>query len=751
MKLSNKKIKYIKRHTPEKTSEEIAQDLHIRVSDVEEVLGLSTRQHKKNTIFFLDVFFRWGMIIFILIAPFVFIYGLYDFANLPQMAFIQTGIVFFLLVLLIRSFLIGEGKILRSPLNLPIFLFILWSFISVLYAHNKYEGMLLWMHWTASFLAFFLILNSIRTEKDSDRLMIVLFISGFLTALLGIAQYLFEFSWVPQVGPPAAAFAQANMAVHFIILTFPLALGIILNSKTWGRILILSLMSALMIVYLVYAKTRAGWVAFAVESVFFAILMARDHFLRRDSTFWNRTTVLIVLSSVLMIVVMINIGPQGFEWGFEKIVDEAATIISDKDTKDTVYTSRQLRLDIWLNTLEMIKDRPLIGFGLGNHKIYYPLYYRKAAKEKLFGLTRQLVNVHNDYLQISAEVGIIGILFLVWILFMLIKVVFSLTSLQTPRRKQLQAIGISVAIVGFLVNACFSFPLQRAVPPFALMILIGLLGFFYSSENRKFYFIRNKWVLLCACVLVLATLMWLIRLHYMSIKCDRHYFNIPRLVQSKNWPGVIEEGKWAYHYNPERVRTLSFMGRAYIEMGKYQEGISVLKKVINAYPNYMNALTNLGVAYDRIRNHKAALETYEKVLRIKPDYSKIHYYVAKIYMSQNNQDKALEEFRLAAEFDSGNSIIHFNIGRVEMQKKHYSEAAAAFEKAVQLNPKWDIAHKLLGILYFEFLNKREDGIHHIKKAIKLNPKIKDEIRGIVSSRRRAMRKPAKEKINPQLK
>jgi len=278
MKLSDKKIRYIKRRTSEKTPEEIAQDLHIKISDVEEVLGLSTRRHKKNTIFFLDGLFHWGMTVFIFVAPFVFLYGLHEFANLPQMAFIQTGVVFFLLLWIIRSFLTREGKILRSPLNLPVIFFILWSFISVLYAHNKYEGMLLWMQWTASALTFFLILNTSRTDEDSNRLLIVLFISGFLTALLGIAQHLFEFSWVPQVVSPAAVFAHKNMAVHFIILTFPLASGIILNSKTRGRIWILSLMSALMIVFLAYAKTRAGWVALAVESVFFVILMAGSYF-----------------------------------------------------------------------------------------------------------------------------------------------------------------------------------------------------------------------------------------------------------------------------------------------------------------------------------------------------------------------------------------------------------------------------------------------------------------------------------------
>lgn len=55
--------------------------------------------------------------------------------------------------------------------------------------------------------------------------------------------------------------------------------------------------------------------------------------------------------------------------------------------------------------------------------------------------------------------------------------------------------------------------------------------------------------------------------------------------------------------------------------------------------------------------------------------------------------------------------------------KQYNEAAEALNKAIQLNPGWDKAHKILGIIYFRFLNKKKEGVHHLRKALKFNPKI----------------------------
>lgn len=59
------------------------------------------------------------------------------------------------------------------------------------------------------------------------------------------------------------------------------------------------------------------------------------------------------------------------------------------------------RLKIWSSTIDMIKDRPLLGTGMGTFFLYYP-EYRKANEIDGVLLT------HNDPLQFWAELGVLG-------------------------------------------------------------------------------------------------------------------------------------------------------------------------------------------------------------------------------------------------------------------------------------------------------------------------------------------------------
>jgi len=741
MDLSNKKIKYIKRHASKKTPEELARELKIKVKDVQKVLGSDREAGEPQARHLVDLFFRWGLALLPFLAPLVFIKGIYDFANLPQLALIQAGVVLLLILWLIRETAAGHCRIVKSPFNLPILGFILWSLVSVLYAHNGYEGLLIWMHAAACALMYFLVLNGMEEETDPWRICTAIFLAGFLSALLGIFQHIFNWSWIPQVVPPAATFANKNMAVHFIILTFPLAVGLILNSRqriwTW----ILCLMAGLMLVFLMYAKTRAGWVALTVEILVFGVLLAREYFRSRKFLFWNRAKSLAAGVAILIAFLMTNLGPEGFKWGFGEVVQRAATMTkATKSVEETAQSEEDagvkditLRKAIWVNTLEMIKDKFFIGYGLGNHKLFYPLYHHKVVKEQRFSETSQLSNVHNDYLQAFAELGIVGMLLLVWFAFSLIKVVLHLTTPRYDQRTRIMVMAMAVAAAGLAVNACFSFPFERSVPPFVLMIYTGIFAYLYAGEEKRGFKIRKTWFFPLLAVIAFLLLLWLIRFHYLGILCDRHYLNVTQLEKRQDWKKVVTEGEKAYHYNPHRVKTLSYIGRAYIETGQYEKGIEALKKVIADYPNHMNALLNIGVAYSGLEQFDLAFEAYEKVLRIKPDYAKVHNNMANIYMKQKNLDKALEEFRIAARLDPENSVIHFNVGVVEMQKELYAEAAQSFEKSIRLNPKWALSRRNLGLIYAQYLKRPKEGLVHLKKALELDPKIKeaDQLRKLI--------------------
>jgi Tfp pilus assembly protein PilF/O-antigen ligase len=729
VKLSNKKTKYIRRHAAKETPEAMAEHLGISVRDVQLVLSGSGGQVTHTIVSSLDQTLHLGLILVSFLAPFMILRGIYDFANLPQSAFVQVAVVFLFLIWLIKGFFDKACLIVKSPLNWPILAFVLWSLASLIYAHNKYEGFLPWMSWTACSLMFFLVVNGNHEAKRIAPLLTALFAAGCLSALLGISQHLFGFSWVPQVKPPSATFANRNMATQFIILTLPLAVGLIFSTGKTARVWIVALASGLMLSFLVYTRTRAGWVALLAEALLLAVLVLRERIQSKQATFWNRQKSLAAGSAVVILFLMMNLGPKGFKWGFREIAQETAamTEFEEEGAEGQSLEARNvaLRVAIWRNTIEMIKDRPWLGWGLGNHKVFYPLYHRRVVEEQAFSETAQLSHVHNDFLQAFAELGLVGMGLLAWLAVVLAVIVFRLTSSRYPDRVRFWTMGISVAMIGLLVNAFFSFPFQRAIPPFVFMIFIGALGSFYSGEHRTWFVLKKRWLILCAGVIVLVAWIWIIRLNTLGIVCDRHFMLMTQLEKAGQWSGVLSEGEKAFESNPSRTKVLSYIGRAYVETGRYEEGIKALEQVIKAYPCHMNALLNIGVAYGSMGDYEKALDAYDRVLKIKPDYGKVHNNMGNIYMKQKKLDEAVEEFQLAADLDPSNAIIHFNVGTAMAHAGRYEEAAEALEKAIELKPEWALAYKRLGALYLQYLHRESEGVDLLRKALELNPRMED--------------------------
>ena len=80
----------------EKTPRDIAKELKLGTKDVEKVLGIDQAKPQRETAPAIDHIFHRLLLALVFLAPFMHMKKIYDFANLPQLAFIQTGGLFLL-------------------------------------------------------------------------------------------------------------------------------------------------------------------------------------------------------------------------------------------------------------------------------------------------------------------------------------------------------------------------------------------------------------------------------------------------------------------------------------------------------------------------------------------------------------------------------------------------------------------------------------------------------------------------------
>jgi O-antigen ligase len=135
-------------------------------------------------------------------------------------------------------------------------------------------------------------------------------------------------------------------------------------------------------------------------------------------------------------------------------------------TPDTVMadSGRMLR---WPNTMELVKDFPLLGSGMGTYRYAFYLYDTDISG-------RWSTHAHNDYLETLSDGGIVGLLLMLGLCAMLgLSVLRMWISRRHPEMKMI-GIGLLSAFVAVLIHSFFDFSLRIPSNAMFFVMLIAL-------------------------------------------------------------------------------------------------------------------------------------------------------------------------------------------------------------------------------------------------------------------------------------
>lgn len=135
-------------------------------------------------------------------------------------------------------------------------------------------------------------------------------------------------------------------------------------------------------------------------------------------------------------------------------------------------TSADGRLLVWSVCLEMIKDKPITGFGINgfhaNYMDYQAAYMVTHPDSPYRMLADNITHPFNEYILLTVQFGIIGLAMAMAVLVFLIK---NLWKQNGPFR------SVGIAMIGAIVVMCmFSYPYHYAVIWFmALLLVLGAI------------------------------------------------------------------------------------------------------------------------------------------------------------------------------------------------------------------------------------------------------------------------------------
>jgi O-antigen ligase len=313
----------------------------------------------------------------------------------------------------------------------------------------------------------------------------------------------------------------------------------------------------------------------------------------------------------------------------------------------------------WLDTMDMIKERPVFGFGPGNYGLAYEEY-----RTRFTGVRIETVHAHNEYLELVAEYGLIGgaLVFCALISLSIALIRWIRTS---PRSYHaLPAVALLGALAGTAVHGFFDFELR--IFPNALLLAL-LAGCAVAPVVRQRSEIRNQksairfltsglWLLTSVFLLLAAG--W--SLQVMSSAWIRARGD--QLLLKQNFPQAEKWFKPAEKIDPQNWPAQWGFGQ------------------IDYYERY-NEL-------DPARKQERALkerEAYANAYRINPKKAEVVYGLGRVELFLGNRDQGLDYLRQAANYKRFNDFYWRKLG-IELRKAGlYEEALTVFEYAQKLD------------------------------------------------------------------
>ena len=233
-------------------------------------------------------------------------------------------------------------------------------------------------------------------------------------------------------------------------------------SEQTARSVLLATMCVVEALALLFSRSRMGIVCFLVAcSTMLALsrAVAPAHQLQGHAPRKGRATGILLVAGAITVALAIGIDP---------VLERFAHLGRDVGEGN--------RLDIWRATIAMAADHPILGHGLGTFEALLPGY--RPMPTGLF-----YDHAHNDYLEILAEGGVVGVAVVAAIIIAFVRRLLGVLAqpLTTTQRQVLFWLG--TAIVSVLLHSTADFGLRITAVAFTFVYVAAL--FSRVSENPE--------------------------------------------------------------------------------------------------------------------------------------------------------------------------------------------------------------------------------------------------------------------------
>ncbi|MCY7375060.1 MAG: O-antigen ligase family protein [Pyrinomonadaceae bacterium] len=314
------------------------------------------------------------------------------------------------------------------------------------------------LHFFALLIFFAALLTYIDSAKRLRKVVVMITIFGFVYAFFAILQAvlspqkIYGIYDVPYAKPFGSFVNRHNFAAYMeMTLCLPLGLMFVGAVEKDRRLLYLTGI-ALMGVALILSGSRGGLIAL-LAAIFFLIILTN----KTKNT--RQLALKIGLAVLLLATIIVGAALIGGE--------SSLTRITEAETSPTTRTH------MWGVTLSVIRNNLPFGAGFGAFGVAYTPF------DSLNGLER-VEQAHNDYLEVLATAGIVGLIIGGFFLFQLFRTGLKNSDTSNVFRRGV-CVGALAGCFAILVHSLFDFVLHTTA---ISMLFITLISLVVVSGNK---------------------------------------------------------------------------------------------------------------------------------------------------------------------------------------------------------------------------------------------------------------------------
>lgn len=153
---------------------------------------------------------------------------------------------------------------------------------------------------------------------------------------------------------------------------------------------------------------------------------------------------------------------------------------------------------------------------------------------------------------------------------------------------------------------------------------------------------------------------------------------------------------------------------------QYQCVLDVYKEIVSLNENSAEADMLAGQALDEMKDRPAAIEQFRAAVQADPKMPDVHFGLGYLLWAQLKFDEAAKELEAELSNNPDHAQAMTYLADCHIQLNNPEPALPLLEKAVRLNPKIELAHVDLGVLYAN-AGKNVEALRELKTAERLDP------------------------------